>query len=112
MELREMKMERSRLQEPFVREVAENFRATHVRIARRLADSLPADSVAIIEEELRGLYHGLFVILDGGTSLADEGLISVVDDEGVAFERFLHETCFEYWLRRESRFNSEEVRDG
>ena len=48
---------------------------------------------------LRGLYHGLFVIFDGGTALANEGLVSIVDEDGVAFERFLHETCFEFWPR-------------
>ena len=92
-------MARSRLQEPFVREVAATFRATQARIARRLADVSPAAAPAIVEDELRGLYHGLFVIFDGGTSLADEGLLSVVDEDGVAFDRFLHETCFGYWPR-------------
>lgn len=88
---------RSRLQEPFVREVAATFRAAQARIARRLADASAADVPAIVEDELRVLYHGLFVNLDGGTALADEGLVSVVDEDGVAFERFLHETCFGYW---------------
>jgi len=92
-------MARSRLQEPFVREVAATFRATHARIARRLTDAPPTDASSIVEDELRGLYHGLFVILDGGTALADEGLVSVVDEDGVGFERFLHETCFGYWPR-------------
>jgi hypothetical protein len=90
-------MARSRMQEPFVREVATTFRATQARIARRLAEAPPAEALAIVEDELRGLYHGLFVILDGGTALADEGLVSVVDEDGVAFERFLHETCFGFW---------------
>lgn len=87
----------SRLQEPFVLEVAATFRSTQDRIARRLSSALPGDATAIVEDELRGLYHGLFVILDGGTALAEEGLVSVVDEDGVAFERFLHETCFGYW---------------
>lgn len=91
-------MARSRLQEPFVREVAATFRATQARIARRLADVSPAAASAIVEDEF-GLYHGLFVIFDGGTPLADEGLLFVVDEDGVAFDRFLHETCFGYWPR-------------
>ena len=90
-------MDRSRLQEPFMREVAVTFQATQARIARRLADAPPADAPAIVEDELRGLYHGLFVLLDGGTTLANEGLVSVVDEDGVAFDRFLHEGCFSYW---------------
>ena len=75
-------MARSRLQEPFVREIAATFRATQARIARRLAEVPPADPAAVVEDELRGLYHGLFVILDGGTALADDGLVSVVDEDG------------------------------
>ncbi len=52
---------------------------------------------AVVEDELRGLYHGLLVIFDGGTALADEGLVSVVDEDGVVFDRHLHEICFGYW---------------
>jgi hypothetical protein len=92
-------MVHSRLQEPFVREVAAKFLSTQIRIARRLAIAPSSDVPDILEDELRALYHGLFVIFDGGTALADDGLVSVVDEEGVAFERFLHETCFDYWLR-------------
>jgi hypothetical protein len=97
---KEARMARSRLQELFMREYAATFQATQVRIARRLADSPPADAAAIVEDELRGLYHGLLVIFDGGSALADEGLVSVVDEEGVAFDRYLHEICFKYWPAR------------
>jgi len=38
--------------------------------------------LAIVEDELRGLYHGLFVVLDGGSALADVGLVSLVDEDG------------------------------
>lgn len=92
-------MVRSRLQEPFVREVAVTFRATQAGILRRMAAAPPDEAAAILEDELQGLYHGLFVILDGGTALADEGLVSVVDEDGVPFERFIHETCFDFWPR-------------
>lgn len=89
-------MSRSRLQDPFMWEVAATFRATRDRIARRLSES-PSESAAIVDHELRGLYHGLLVMFDGGTALADEGLISIVDENGVPFDRFLHEICFNYW---------------
>jgi hypothetical protein len=90
-------MSRSRLQEPFVHEIAAMFRATRARMLRRIAEA-PAEPVAnIIEDELRGLYHGLFVIFDGGSALAEEGLISIVDDDGIAFQRYLHEMCFKAW---------------
>ena len=92
-------MNRSRLQEPFMREFAANFHATQERIVKRLAESPTADSAEIIEDELKGLYHGLFVILDGGTALANEGLVQVVDEDGVPFDRFLHENCFGYWQK-------------
>jgi hypothetical protein len=89
-------MSRSRLQEPFLREVAATFRATAARVARRIAES-PTEASSIVEDEMRGLYHGLFVIFDGGTPLADEGLVSIIDEDGEPFDRFLHEVCFAHW---------------
>jgi len=94
-------MSRSRLQEPFLREVAATFRATKARIARRIAEA-PAEASSIVEDEMRGLYHGLFVIFDGGTALADEGLVSIVDDDGESFDRFLHEVCFAHWPKADA----------
>ena len=89
-------MGRSRLQEPFIRELVENFRATQARIVRRIEVS-PGEAASIVEEELRGLYHGIFVIFDGGSALANEGLVSIVDEDGEPFDRFLHEICFAHW---------------
>jgi hypothetical protein len=80
-----------------MREIAAIFRATQARIVDRLAGATATDTVAVMEDELQGLYHGLFVILDGGTALADEGLVQVVDEDGTPFDRFLHEICFRYW---------------
>ena len=94
-------MARSRLQEPFMREVSLAFAATAARIERRLAQASAAEAKAVIDDELRGLYHGLFVILDGGSALADEGLLRLADEDGVPFDRFLHEICFRYWPPRE-----------
>lgn len=90
----------SRLQEPFLRELAASFIATQRRIVRRLADIDPDDTAArdaVLLEEMRGLYHGVLVMFDGGTSLADQGLISIVDEDGVAFQRSLHEIGFGFW---------------
>jgi hypothetical protein len=89
-------MSRSRLQKPFLREVAAIFLATKARLARRLTSVPSGEGDAIIEEELKGLYHGLFVILDGGSGLANQGLVRLVDEDGM-IDRFLHEICFEYW---------------
>jgi hypothetical protein len=90
----------SQLQDVFLRELAETFAATRRRIVQRLEGIAPADVAArdaVVLEEMRGLYHGALVIFDGGTSLADRGLISIVDEDGVAFQRQLHEICFRYW---------------
>ena len=83
-----------------MRELAETFVATQRRITRRLShlpDTNAAARDAIIRDELRGLYHGVLVIFDGGTALADQGLIRIVDEDGLAFDRFLHEIGFDYW---------------
>ncbi len=93
-------MNKSPLQESFLRELAENFVATQRRITSRLAKSPGLDAAErdkIIRDELRGLYHGVLVIFDGGTALADQGLIQIVDEDGLTFDRFLHEVGFSYW---------------
>ena len=91
-----------------MREVAATFQATQARIVRRLAEARSTNAEAIVEDELRGLYHGLFVILDGGTALANEGLVSVVDEDGEAFDRFLHEFCFGFWPVRRAELDAAE----
>ena len=90
----------SPLQAPFLRELADNFVATQRRIARRLSQLPGTDAAArdaVLRDELRGLYHGVLVIFDGGTALADQGLIRIVDEDGLAFDRLLHEVGFDYW---------------
>jgi hypothetical protein len=66
------------------------------RIVRRLTES-PSPAAEVVDEELRGLYHGLLVIFDGGTALAEQGLVHLIDDEGRSFDCFLHEIWFGYW---------------
>jgi hypothetical protein len=80
-----------------LREVAQAFLATKKRIVKRLGEAPAAAAGSIVEDELRGLYHGMFVILDGGTALANEGLVRMVDEDGKTFDRFLHEICFRFW---------------
>jgi hypothetical protein len=94
----------SRLQNPFLRELADTFKATEARILRRFASIAFSDAAgraAILTDELRGLYHGVLVTFDGGTALANEGLISIVDEDGLPFIRHLHELCFRYWPTEE-----------
>ncbi|MEZ6058463.1 MAG: hypothetical protein R3C01_17315 [Planctomycetaceae bacterium] len=86
----------SYLQDEFLRVFADGHRATAKRIVSRLmAAGIPPELEArvtdIVQDEVRGLYHGSLVVFDGGSSLADHGLIKIVDDEGTAFARRLHE---------------------
>ncbi|WP_145110700.1 hypothetical protein [Botrimarina mediterranea] len=87
----------SRLQEPFLRDVVASFRATSQRLVAKVEAAKDQDCKSIIDQELAGLFHGLLVILDGGSALADEGLIAIVDEDGVSFDRGLHETYLFYW---------------
>ena len=43
------------------------------------------------------MLHGILVTFDGGSALAEKGLIRIVDENDDAFDRHLHELCFEYW---------------
>ncbi len=91
-------MAKSALQDAFMRELAATFKATLARIEGSIKDHGDSDEIASsVREELRGLYHGILVTFDGGTDLADQGLIQIVDENGVAFDRYLHELCFDYW---------------
>ena len=93
-------MSKSDLQDAFLQEFAACFRATSSRILNRLdeCDESNHDTAAqIVRDELSGLYHGVLVMFDGGTALADQGLTQIVDESGNAFDRYLHELCFEFW---------------
>jgi hypothetical protein len=89
----------SYLQDEFLRVLADGHRATEKRIVSRLmsagvAPEMEARIREIVHDEVRGLYHGSLVVFDGGSSLADHGLIKIVDDEGTPFVRHLHEIGF------------------
>ncbi|MDX1948233.1 MAG: hypothetical protein SFU86_22775 [Pirellulaceae bacterium] len=93
-------MSSSPLREPFLRELADKFVGAQRSLARRLAGLDNEDAAsrdAIIREELRGLFHGVLVIFDGGTALADKGLVQIIDEDGEPFDRFLYEIGFRYW---------------
>jgi hypothetical protein len=95
-------MQDSYLQEEFLRVFADSHRATAQRIVSKLmAAGIPSGEETrvreIVQDELRGLYHGSLVVFDGGSSLADHGLINIVDDKGMAFSSRLHEIGFEVY---------------
>lgn len=46
---------------------------------------------AVVRELLSGQAHSFLVALDGGSALAETTLLSVQDQHGHAFKRFLHE---------------------
>ena len=98
-------MLKSYLQDEFLRVFADGHRATAERIVSRLtALGIPAalqqQMAEIVLHEIRGLYHGSLVVFDGGSSLADQGLIKIIDDEGTQFVRNLHEIGFEAYDER------------
>lgn len=89
-------MAESYLQVEFLRVFADGHKATANRIVSRLlaagvSPELNARVIEIVHDELRGLYHGSLVVFDGGSSLADHGLIKIIGDDGVPFVRYLHE---------------------
>jgi hypothetical protein len=92
----------SELQQEFLRVLALGHRATAGRIMTRLVTAgLPRDLLErcqdIVSDELRGLYHGNLVVLDGGSSLADHGIINLVDDKGQLLVKHLHEIGFDVY---------------
>jgi hypothetical protein len=92
----------SNLQNEFLRVFADGHRATAKRIVSKLteldlAPELRKRVTEIVENEVRGLYHGNLVVLDGGSSLADVGLLKITDDEGAPFATNLHEIGFRYY---------------
>lgn len=98
-------MAKSYLQDEFLQVFADGHRVTAKRILSRLiAAGVPPElepNVAeIVRDELRGLYHGNLVVFDGGSSLADHGLIKIVDDEGTPFDSYLHEIGFAVYDER------------
>jgi hypothetical protein len=95
-------MKASPLQEPFLRVFAFGHKATAQRMTRRIAElGIDPDTVKMIDEilndEMRGLYHGSLVVFDGGSCLADDGLIHIVDEDGITFDLYLHEICLPYY---------------
>jgi hypothetical protein len=89
-------MPHSYLQDEFLRVFADGHRATAGRIVSRL-EALGIPSAfheqirEIVHNEVRGLYHGSLVVFDGGSSLANHGMVKIVDDEGTAFATHVHE---------------------
>lgn len=54
---------------------------------------------AVLSESMRGLAHSIFVVLDGGTSLAEHGRLHVVDEQRQSIGEGLHEGFVAHLLR-------------
>ena len=87
----------SSMQEPFLREMALNFKMSLKGIATSLDVEDDPEAMQKLEHQLQSLFHGILVTLDGGSALADEGLIYIVDESGQKFDRWLHEVYLEYF---------------
>jgi hypothetical protein len=62
------------------------------KLSASLPDAESRDAfVAVVSELLSGLVHSMLVTLDGGSVLAETTLVSIQDDNGYEFKRFLHE---------------------
>jgi hypothetical protein len=57
---------------------------------------------SVLSELLSGLIHSVLVSLDGGTVLAETTSLTVRDESGHEFKRFLHEFWPEYSRRDEA----------
>lgn len=98
-------MTESNLQDEFLRVFADGHIATANRILARLAElgvstTLLNNINEIVHDEIRGLYHGSLVVFDGGSSLADHGMIQIVDDKGIPLVGHLHELGFRHYDER------------
>src|SRR5438128_733563 len=92
----------SYLQDEFLRVFADVHRNTARHIVSRLSSlGIPPELYeqvrTIVHDAVRGLYHGSLVVLDGGSSLANHGMIKIVDDEGTQFVTYLHEIGFRHY---------------
>jgi hypothetical protein len=89
-------MSESYLQGEFLQVFAEGHRATAERIVSKLesldiSPGLQQQVSKIVHDEIRGLYHGNLVVFDGGSNLANHGMIKIIDDNGAPFVTYLHE---------------------
>lgn len=94
-------MDKSPLQEIFLKEIVDGMRASRQRIINTLNElKLDAEQIQKLDEEIwseiKGLSHGILVSIDGGSAMADDGLVSLIDEEGMAFDRYLHELLFDH----------------
>lgn len=99
-------MSKSEIQEEFLNELADNIRASRCRIKKATAkwglnSQVSSHLEELIWEELQTVAHSFLVSIDGGTSLAEKGLISIFDEHGNEFDNYLHELFFDRFTEAE-----------
>ena len=88
----------SQLQHEFLLELLNLVRSSRKRIVLGLRNLGVENQEAIdqlVWDELKTIVHSFLVTLDGGTELAEKGLITITGDDGIEFDSFLHELVFE-----------------
>jgi hypothetical protein len=62
---------------------------------RKLAQSLSSEDraafLSVVDDLLSGIIHSTLVTLDGGSALSETTLLTIQDNQGYEFKRFLHE---------------------
>ncbi len=101
-------MDKSYIQDDFLQVFADGHVATAKRINHKInsleiPDEAKAEIKGLIIDEIQGLFHGSLVVLDNGSNLADEGMIRIIDEDGVAFQPNLHETAMDFYNRKIDR---------
>lgn len=90
-------MPQSPLQDIFLENLIEIMRTSRQTILDRTnflntSDQTKVDQ--IVWWGILGIVHGILCEFDGSTSLADHGLISITDEDGNPFDRYIHELLF------------------
>ena len=91
-------MANSPLQDVLLENLTEIMRCSRTRVNEKIDFLKEEDQVKVDEivwNEIKGIIHGVLCEFDGATSLADHGLISIVDENGQKFDRYLHELTFD-----------------
>ncbi len=98
-------MNKSYIQDSFIDVFAEGHTATVKRINHKidsldLSDDVKSQISELITDEIKGLFHGSLVVFDNGSNLADEGMIRIIDEDGIPFQSNLHECAMDFYNRK------------
>ena len=92
----------SRLQQPFLRLLCQDFHRVALDITELVKINSPQQVEEKVTDLMKGLLHSTCCIFDGGSPLADLGLIDIIDEDGVPFDKHLLEICMCFWPGEET----------